>query len=309
MDGREIAFQHVSIGNPQCAIRVAEGLEELDLAAIGPPIEHSELFPNRTNVSFFRVDGDGSRAGANLRARGGGDAVLRDRGIRGGGGRGARRRAQPGDRRAGRRRARGRGQPRSGRDAHRAGPSPSSAASSRTSSWPSWSARREAGRAPGAHSALPVRPARAEDRRQEGRRRRRDLARHRGSRHANSSQRRRGDGAGGARPEHPHVPVEPGPAGVPRGGDVLLPNALRRGARPRDAGDARDRRQGVHLQHQLRVPRRGRRGARGRPRLSALHRRPADRGRTAGADAARAGAGLRSGPGRRFRNPRSSARG
>jgi diaminopimelate epimerase len=53
--GRAWAFQHVSIGNPQCAIHVdseAE-LEALDLQAIGPEIEASELFPNRTNVSFF----------------------------------------------------------------------------------------------------------------------------------------------------------------------------------------------------------------------------------------------------------------
>jgi diaminopimelate epimerase len=50
--GREWAFQHVSIGNPQCAIYVEDGLEELDLEAIGPEIEHHDLFPNRTNVSF-----------------------------------------------------------------------------------------------------------------------------------------------------------------------------------------------------------------------------------------------------------------
>jgi diaminopimelate epimerase len=54
--GRELRFQHVSIGNPQCAIEVAEGLEELDLTALGPPIENHELFPNRTNVSFWRRD-------------------------------------------------------------------------------------------------------------------------------------------------------------------------------------------------------------------------------------------------------------
>ena len=60
--GREWEFQHVSIGNPQCAIQVADGLEELDLGEIGPPIERHELFPNRTNVSFFRVDGDRVRA-------------------------------------------------------------------------------------------------------------------------------------------------------------------------------------------------------------------------------------------------------
>lgn len=51
--GREWPFQHVSIGNPQCAIAVGEDLEELDLAAIGPEIESHELFPNRTNVSFY----------------------------------------------------------------------------------------------------------------------------------------------------------------------------------------------------------------------------------------------------------------
>ena len=56
--GRELAFQHVAVGNPQCAIEVADGLEELDLGALGPPIEHSELFPNRTNVSFWRRDSD-----------------------------------------------------------------------------------------------------------------------------------------------------------------------------------------------------------------------------------------------------------
>jgi diaminopimelate epimerase len=60
--GREWGFQHVSIGNPQCAIEVAEGLEQLDLGEIGPQIEHNELFPNRTNVSFFSVDGDRVRA-------------------------------------------------------------------------------------------------------------------------------------------------------------------------------------------------------------------------------------------------------
>ena len=57
--GEEFAFQHVSIGNPQCAIEVAGGLEALDLDLYGPPIETHELFPNRTNVSFWRREGDG----------------------------------------------------------------------------------------------------------------------------------------------------------------------------------------------------------------------------------------------------------
>jgi diaminopimelate epimerase len=56
--GRTWRFQHVSIGNPQCAIEIAQrDLEELDLSVVGPEIEHHELFPNRTNVSFFDVRG------------------------------------------------------------------------------------------------------------------------------------------------------------------------------------------------------------------------------------------------------------
>jgi diaminopimelate epimerase len=53
--GRRWRFQHVSIGNPQCAIRVdsEQELERLDLAAIGPEIQTSPLFPNRTNTSFW----------------------------------------------------------------------------------------------------------------------------------------------------------------------------------------------------------------------------------------------------------------
>jgi diaminopimelate epimerase len=60
--GRSWPFQHVSIGNPQCAIDVGDELESLDLASLGPEIETSPLFPNRTNVSFFRVEGDHVRA-------------------------------------------------------------------------------------------------------------------------------------------------------------------------------------------------------------------------------------------------------
>jgi diaminopimelate epimerase len=54
--GRTWSFQHVSVGNPQCAIFVdGDELERLDLAAIGPEIERHRLFPNRTNVSFVRA--------------------------------------------------------------------------------------------------------------------------------------------------------------------------------------------------------------------------------------------------------------
>jgi diaminopimelate epimerase len=60
--GRPFDFQHVSIGNPQCAIEVRDPdeLQTLDLGELGPAIEHSDLFPNRTNVSFWTSSGDNS---------------------------------------------------------------------------------------------------------------------------------------------------------------------------------------------------------------------------------------------------------
>lgn len=60
--GESFSFQHVQVGNPQCSIHVesVRELESLDLDALGPEIEHSELFPNRTNVSFFTELGAGA---------------------------------------------------------------------------------------------------------------------------------------------------------------------------------------------------------------------------------------------------------
>jgi diaminopimelate epimerase len=65
--GRNWRFQHVSIGNPQCAI-AAEELERLDLVAVATEIERHPLFPNRTNVSFYRVD-PAEEGGSRIRAR------------------------------------------------------------------------------------------------------------------------------------------------------------------------------------------------------------------------------------------------
>jgi diaminopimelate epimerase len=58
--GREFGFQFVQVGNPQCSIEVDDGLEELELGRYGPDIERHELFPRRTNVSFWRRSGDGA---------------------------------------------------------------------------------------------------------------------------------------------------------------------------------------------------------------------------------------------------------
>jgi len=80
-DGRSWEFQHVSIGNPQCAIVVGEELDELDLGAIGPAIEGHDLFPNRTNVSFLQIDG--SRVRARIFERGVGETLSSGTGASG----------------------------------------------------------------------------------------------------------------------------------------------------------------------------------------------------------------------------------
>jgi diaminopimelate epimerase len=79
--GREWAFQHVSIGNPQCAIVVGEELDDLDLEVIGPEIEGHELFPNRTNISFLAIDG--SRVRARIFERGVGETLSSGTGASG----------------------------------------------------------------------------------------------------------------------------------------------------------------------------------------------------------------------------------
>ena len=80
--GRSWEFQHVSIGNPQCAIVVAaEELDQLDLGEIGPGIEGHQLFPNRTNVSFLAVDG--SRVRARIFERGVGETLSSGTGASG----------------------------------------------------------------------------------------------------------------------------------------------------------------------------------------------------------------------------------
>ena len=79
--GREWNFRHVSIGNPQCAIEAGPDLEDLDLSEIGPDIENSGLFPNRTNVSFYRVSG--SRVRARIFERGVGETLSSGTGASG----------------------------------------------------------------------------------------------------------------------------------------------------------------------------------------------------------------------------------
>jgi diaminopimelate epimerase len=69
-------FQHVSIGNPQCSIRVdgEDELAALDLPAVGPALENHEAFPNRTNVSWYSAL-DAARIRARIFERGAGETL------------------------------------------------------------------------------------------------------------------------------------------------------------------------------------------------------------------------------------------
>ncbi|MGN6373039.1 MAG: diaminopimelate epimerase [Solirubrobacteraceae bacterium] len=83
-DGRTWRFQHVSIGNPQCAICVESiaALEALDLGAIGAAIESHELFPNRTNVSWY-AEVEPGRIRARIFERGVGETLSSGTGASG----------------------------------------------------------------------------------------------------------------------------------------------------------------------------------------------------------------------------------
>jgi diaminopimelate epimerase len=82
--GRRWRFQHVSIGNPQCAIHVEdlEALLALDLSAIGPAIEGHELFPHRTNVSWY-TETEPCRIRARIFERGVGETLSSGTGATG----------------------------------------------------------------------------------------------------------------------------------------------------------------------------------------------------------------------------------
>lgn len=84
--GRKWSFQHVSIGNPQCAIHVENlaALQSLDLPAIGPEIEANRMFPNRTNVSWYtELDRDPATIRARIFERGVGETLSSGTGASG----------------------------------------------------------------------------------------------------------------------------------------------------------------------------------------------------------------------------------
>ena len=103
-------FQHVSIGNPQCAIRVADARRARGARPAGDRARRSSttpLFPNRTNVSFWTRAGARTRIRARIFERGVGETLsLGHRRVRRRDRPRAARRRLAGDRRARRRRAR-----------------------------------------------------------------------------------------------------------------------------------------------------------------------------------------------------------
>jgi diaminopimelate epimerase len=47
------------MGNPHLVLFVEEDPDDVDVHRIGPLVEHDERFPERTNVEFVAVEGDG----------------------------------------------------------------------------------------------------------------------------------------------------------------------------------------------------------------------------------------------------------
>jgi diaminopimelate epimerase len=79
--GRTWRFQHVNVGNPQCVIDAGGEVEEIDLREVGRRVEKNELFPNRTNVSFVRLDAPTVRA--RIFERGAGETLASGTGASG----------------------------------------------------------------------------------------------------------------------------------------------------------------------------------------------------------------------------------
>ena len=62
IDDKEWNITCVSMGNPHAVVFLPEDvdLETFDIEAIGPKFENNEIFPNRTNTEFVKVDNRGS---------------------------------------------------------------------------------------------------------------------------------------------------------------------------------------------------------------------------------------------------------
>ena len=59
VDGRSYKATALSMGNPHLVLFVEEDPDDVDVRRLGPPVEHDERFPERTNVEFVAVQDDG----------------------------------------------------------------------------------------------------------------------------------------------------------------------------------------------------------------------------------------------------------
>jgi diaminopimelate epimerase len=56
VDGVQYRAAAVSMGNPHLVLMGEQDPEKLDVPRLGPPLEHHEWFPQRTNVEFVKVE-------------------------------------------------------------------------------------------------------------------------------------------------------------------------------------------------------------------------------------------------------------
>ena len=54
VDGREVRFSALSMGNPHAVIQVPD-VENADVEVLGPTLESHEYFPNKANIGFMQI--------------------------------------------------------------------------------------------------------------------------------------------------------------------------------------------------------------------------------------------------------------
>jgi diaminopimelate epimerase len=59
VEGRTYKATAVSMGNPHLVLFVEEDPAQVDVHRLGPAVERDPRFPNKTNVEFVAIDGDG----------------------------------------------------------------------------------------------------------------------------------------------------------------------------------------------------------------------------------------------------------
>ena len=74
MDGHDLPLSFVSMGNPHAVAFIQQPVAEFPLHAIGPKVEHHELFPRRVNFEIVNIEGPGKLT-ARVWERGSGETM------------------------------------------------------------------------------------------------------------------------------------------------------------------------------------------------------------------------------------------